>query len=60
MKKLTRDEMKNVVGGFAEGGGTTCYVHSSDWSSQWVCSGDCAEQAAAQGAGFKWCCASCP
>ncbi|MEQ1554069.1 MAG: hypothetical protein ABL929_07820 [Ferruginibacter sp.] len=57
MKKLSRDEMKNVVGGYAATSG--CCAHSQDWSG-YECNLSKADAiAAAPGMGGMWCCASC-
>ncbi|MDP9075834.1 MAG: hypothetical protein M3O71_00275 [Bacteroidota bacterium] len=60
--KLSRAEMKNVLGGFVappEGG--ACCSHIPGDSSSWDCgmSMDDAKKSAAGMTGGKWCCASC-
>jgi hypothetical protein len=58
MKKLTRDEMKNVVGGVEAAGGSCCW-HTADWS-EYECGISKADaQGGSSGGNGMWCCASC-
>jgi len=42
MKKLSRNEMKNVMGGIRTGGGATCTASCSDSTTVSIeCTGDC-------------------
>jgi len=58
MKKLSREEMKNVVGGLSAGlsGNGTCCLHSATW---YECGLPKADAQAGAVNGLKWCCDSC-
>jgi bacteriocin-like protein len=56
MKKLSRNEMKNVIGGkLAEGSGSCASVNAAGE----VMYNQTQAQASGVGAGGHWCCASC-
>ena len=63
MKKLTRDEMKNVKGGLLDSGGTCAYSQPNGSASggmvvtYGVSSADA--QSGATAFGGHWCCSSC-